>query len=102
MVFKLARVDCLDGPASLRVNHPTALGQQRMKHRLLNKAKKTVNNILTVLNVMLKKAVEWDVIDRLPCTIKILPVSQGSTQFYDFDEFERLPTAAEKTHPRAH
>ena len=75
---------------------------QRLKHRLLNKAKKTVNNILTVLNVMLKKAVEWDVIERLPCTIKVLPVSQGSTQFYDFDEFERLATAAKTTDPRAY
>ncbi len=75
---------------------------QRLKHRLLNKAPKTVNNILTVLNVMLKKAVEWDVIDRLPCTIKVLPVSKGSTRFYDFDEFDRLVTAAKKTDPRAH
>jgi len=31
-----------------------------------------------------------DVIERMPCTIKLLPVSKGSTRFYDFDEFERL------------
>jgi integrase len=75
---------------------------QGLKHRLLNKAPKTVNNILTVLNVMLKKAVEWDVIERLSCTIKVLPVSKGSTQFYDFDDFERLVTAAKTTDPRAY
>jgi len=75
---------------------------QRLKHRLLNKAPKTVNNILTVLNVMLKKAVEWGVIERLPCTIKVLPVSKGSTKFYDFDEFEQLVTAARTTDPRAY
>ncbi len=75
---------------------------QRLKHRLLNKAPKTVNNVLTVLNVMLKKAVEWDVIGRLPCTIRILPVSKGSTRFYDFDEFERLVTAAQTTDARAY
>src|ERR1700681_4135095 len=63
---------------------------QRLKHRLLRKAPKTVNNILTVLNVMLKKAVEWNVIERMPCRIKVLPVSKGSTQFYDFEEFEGL------------
>ena len=74
---------------------------QRLKHRLLNKAPKTVNNILTVLSVMLKKAVEWDVIERLPCSVKILPVSKGSTKFYDFDEFEALVTAAKATDPRA-
>jgi hypothetical protein len=32
---------------------------------------------------------EWDVIERPPCRIKLLPVSKGSTRFYDFDEFER-------------
>ncbi len=55
---------------------------QRLKHRLLEKAPKTVNNVLTVLNVLLKKAVEWDVIERMPCTIKLLPVPnarRGST-----------------------
>jgi integrase len=71
----------------------------QLKHRLLKKAPKTVNNILTVLNVMLKKAVEWEVIERLPCTIK---VSKGSTRFYDFDDFERLVVAAAETGPRAY
>jgi integrase len=47
-------------------------------------------------------AVEWDVIERMPCTIKLLPVSKVSTQFYDFDDFERLVTAAKATDPRAH
>jgi integrase len=42
------------------------------------------------------------VIERLPCTIKVLPVSKGLTQFYDFDDFERLVTAAKTTHPPAY
>jgi integrase len=75
---------------------------QRLKHNLLNKANKTVNNILTVLSVMLKKAVEWGVIERLPCTIKLLPISVGSAQFYDFEEFERLADAAKASDPRAY
>lgn len=36
---------------------------QRLKHALTDHAPKTVNNILTVLNVVLKKAVEWNVLD---------------------------------------
>jgi len=36
--------------------------------RLLKEAPKTVNNNLTVLNVMLKKAVERDAIERMPCS----------------------------------
>ncbi|MGE5361221.1 MAG: tyrosine-type recombinase/integrase [Bacteroidales bacterium] len=75
---------------------------QRLKHRLLKKAAKTVNNILTVLNVMLKKAVEWDVIERMPCTIKLLPVPKCSSRFYDYDEFERLVAAAKAMDPRAY
>jgi len=97
----------------LRVHLSPALGDrrldaianedvQRLKHRLLNKAPKTVNNILTVLNVLLKKAVEWDLVERMPCSIKLLAVPKRATRFYDFDEFERLVDAARTTDPRAH
>src|SRR5260370_35764593 len=62
---------------------------QHLKGRLSTKAAKTVNNILTVLNVLLKKAVDWDVIDRMPCSVTLLPVPKTSMSFYDFDEYER-------------
>jgi hypothetical protein len=42
---------------------------QQLKHHLRDRAPKTVNNVLTVLNVVLKKAAEWDVIERMPCMI---------------------------------
>jgi integrase len=67
---------------------------QQLKHRLKDRAPKTVNNVLTVLNVLLKKAVEWDVIERMPCVIRLLPIPKPSAGFYDFDEYERLVTAA--------
>jgi hypothetical protein len=38
---------------------------QKLKHRLRDRAPKTVNNVLTVLSVLLKKAVEWDAIERV-------------------------------------
>ncbi len=63
---------------------------QRLKGRLANKAPKTVNNVLTVLNTLLKKAVEWAVLDTMPCTVKLLKVSKPAISFYDFDEYERL------------
>lgn len=50
---------------------------QHLKGRLRTKAAKTVNNILTVLSVLLRKAVEWNVIDRMPCTIKLLAVPKA-------------------------
>jgi integrase len=67
---------------------------QRLKLALTAKAPKTVNNVLTVLNVLLKKAVEWGVIDRMPCTIRLLSIPKSSAGFYDFDEYERLVDAA--------
>ena len=75
---------------------------QHLKSHLATKAAKTVNNILTVLGVLLRKAVEWDVIDRMPCTIKLLAVPKGSTRFYDFDEFERVVAAARMMDARAY
>ena len=75
---------------------------QHLKSRLSTKAAKTVNNILTVLNVLLKKAVEWDVIDQVPCSVKLLPVPKGSAAFYDFDQYERLIEVARTEDARTH
>ena len=75
---------------------------QRLKSRLGAKAPKSVNNVLTVLNVLLKKAVEWDVINRMPCSITLLPVPRASVSFYDLEEYERLVAAAESIDPVAH
>ncbi len=60
------------------------------------KAPKTVNNALTVLSVMLKKAVEWDVIERMPCRIQLLPVPKSSASFHDFEQYERLVEDGER------
>jgi len=67
---------------------------ERIKNRLQDKAPATVNTVLTALSVMLKVAVEWEVIDRAPCTIKLLRVPPGDADFHDFDEYERLVEAA--------
>jgi integrase len=74
---------------------------QRLKYHLRGHAQKSVNNVLTVLNTMLKKAVEWKVIDRMPCVIRLLKVSEGSVGFYDIGEYDQLRSAAEKVGPQA-
>ena len=61
-----------------------------VKHRLREHAPQTVNNVLTVLSVLLKKAVEWDVIERVPCTIRLVRAPKPSVGFYDFNDYERL------------
>jgi integrase len=67
---------------------------QRLKHRLHDKAVRTVNNVLSVLSMTLKKAVEWQVIEHMPCTVRLLKVPQGALGFYDFEEYESLVKAA--------
>jgi excisionase family DNA binding protein len=87
---------------SKRLDAITSEQVQQLKHGLTHRAPKTVNNVLTVLNVMLKKAVEWDAIERLPCTIRLLPIPNPSASFHDFDEYERLVAAAKATDARAY
>ena len=85
----------------LRVHLEPALGHkkldaittadvQALKGRLVERAAKTTNNVLGVLSKLLKVAVEWEVIDMMPCTGRLLRVPTTSMQFYDFDEYQRL------------
>jgi len=67
---------------------------QRLKGQLELKSPKTVNNVLCVLSVLLKKAVEWGLIERMPCTVKLLRVDKGNAAFHDIDEYERLVEVA--------
>ena len=80
-----------------RLDAITTESVQRLKHALRLKSPKTVNNVLTVLGVLLKKAVEWDVIDRMPGTIRLLPIPQTSASFHDFDDYERLVATARRS-----
>jgi integrase len=63
---------------------------QELKARLVERSPKTVNNVLTTLSVALKTAVEWGVIERVGCSIKLLRTPKSVSSFYDFDEYERL------------
>ena len=84
-----------------RLDAITSEDIQRLKNHLRSRAAKTVNNVLTVLSTLLKRAIEWSVIDRMPCTVRLLPVSKPSASFHDFDDYERLVAAAQATDVRA-
>jgi integrase len=90
----LGRVHLLPMLGVRRLDGITTEDVQRLKGRLREKAPKTVNNVLSVLSVVLKKAMEWDVIERLPCTIKLLPIPKPAAKFHDFADYERLVEAA--------
>src|SRR6266545_7188385 len=98
----ILRVHLLPALGHKRLDAIKSEDVQRLKRNLEAKSPKTVNNVLAVLSVLLKKAVEWEVIEHMPCTVKLLPVSKGSTKFYDFDEYERLVEAARHLDPRTH
>ena len=74
---------------------------QKLKAAMAKQSPKSCNNVLTVLSTVLKKAVEWRVIDAMPCTIKLLKVHYGERAFYDFDDLEKLIDGAGKVDARA-
>ena len=96
-----------EGSAAARPPHPDAGPEtldgitnedvQRLKCAMQAKSPKTVNNALAVLSVLLKKAIEWDVIDRMPCTIRLLRGSKPEPRFHDFDQYERLVEVAARS-----
>ncbi len=67
---------------------------QEITSHLRDKAPSTTNTVLTTLSVMLKAALDWDVIERMPCTIRLLHVPPSEAAFHDFEEYERLVAAA--------
>ena len=69
---------------------------KRLKADLKEQSTKTVNNVLTVFNKLLKVAVEWSVIDKMPVTIELLKAPKPTMSFYEFEEYERLVEAASK------
>jgi hypothetical protein len=77
-------------------------GHPAIEASAAGKSPKTVNNVLTVLNVLLQTAVEWDVLERMPCTIRHLPIPKSTAQFHDFDAYERLVQAAEQLDQQTH
>jgi integrase len=90
----ILRIHLIPAFGAQRLDAITPAEVQRLKLHLHDKAAKTVNNILTVLNVMLKTAVAWKVIDQLPCSVRLLPVARRDAAFHDFDAYARLLDAA--------
>jgi integrase len=98
----IARVHVLPMFGPRRLDEITTERVQQLKATLMGRAPKTVNNVLTVLNTMLKKAIEWGELDRMPCTVRLLPIPPSSAPFHDFEEFERLVEAARQRSAEAH
>jgi len=74
---------------------------QRLKATMERKNAKTVNNALSVLSKLLKVALEWKVIDRLPATIRLLKPGSAEMAFYEEEDYERLVEGAAHVDERA-
>lgn len=86
-----------------RLNEITTQDVARLKFDLAkDKRGKTINNVLVALSRCLKAAVEWQLLETLPCQVKLVKVSQSDYEFYEFDQLEELVTAAKREDPRIH
>ncbi len=97
----LLRVHLIPMLGVTRLDAITTEDVQQLKQALSAKAPKTVNNVISVLSTLLKTAVEWGAIERVPCIIRMLKVPTSSAGFHDFETYERLVEAARATGPNA-
>jgi integrase len=74
---------------------------QKLKARLSERNPKTVNNVLSCLSMLLKKAVEWGVIESMPCHIRMLKVFHAERAFYEFADYDHFIETAAKVDKRA-
>ncbi|MFT3921037.1 MAG: site-specific integrase [Myxococcales bacterium] len=72
----------------------------RLKSHMAEKQPATTNNVLSALNMALKVALEWSVIDNVPCKIRLLRKQKPTPRFYDFDQYAWLIEAAGKIDAR--
>lgn len=93
----ILRLHLLPRFGTRRLDEITTEDVQRLKASLVKKSGKTVNNILSVLNVLLKTAHEWEVIDRRPCAIKVVRTMMAEATFHSVEAFEKLAQAARET-----
>lgn len=91
----ILRVHLIPTLGTQKLDAITNASVQQLKLHLHDKSPKTVNNVLAVLSVVLKTALEWRLIQQLPCSIRLLPVPKRDAAFHDFDAYERLLSAAQ-------
>ena len=73
---------------------------QRVKVALGALRPKTVNNVLSVLHTVLRKAVEWKVMAGAIPSASLLDCDEDEPEFWDFEEAERLLAAAREAGER--
>jgi integrase len=75
---------------------------QELKLHLCGRAPKTVNNVVNVLSVLLRTAIEWGEIETMPFRVRLLPTAKSEARFHDFAAYDRLVAAAEANDASTH
>jgi integrase len=88
------RVHLLPMLGATKLNQITQEDVQKLKVQLAGARPKTANNVLTVLNKALGMAVEWGVIESMPCRIKLLRNVIEPACWYEPHDYARLIEAA--------
>lgn len=84
-----------------RLDELTAEDVQAIKVRLSKLSPKTVNNVLSTLGVLLRVAVQWGVLGKLPVVVSLVKAPKPQMRFYEREELERLLVASREVGPRA-
>ena len=86
---------------SKKLDQVTDSDVQKLKADLRELSPKTTNNALVCLNGILKRGVEWHVIDKMPCTIKLLKVPKVlEPKYYEPITYEHIVEVAKSIDPR--
>lgn len=80
----------------MKLNELTVEHIQAFKGDHPHLSPKTVNNGLSLVNVMLKTALEWGVISAMPVRIRLLQSKGDEVNYYEPADYERLVAAAGK------
>jgi len=73
-----------------------------LKGKLAAMSPKSVNNVLSVLSRALRCAVDWGVLNQMPCRIVLLSIAKPRFRWYEVHEYRRLVDAAKKVSERVH
>jgi len=92
----ILRVHLVPAFGSMRLDQISDEAVQRFKGRLVEGGAKpkTVNNVVNVLSVILRRAVAWKVLPAMPCQIRLMKVPPQPFSYYEFPQYADLVDAA--------
>jgi integrase len=92
----------LSGWAKKPLDKFTDADVAKLKGELSDLSAKRVNNVLSVLSVILTSAVKWKVLKGKPCDVGLLPIHKRKMPWYEVDVYRTLVKAAARLSSNHH